>query len=442
MQRLYAKKLKMKYILTNYGHRFTQFLTKLNTPKLIEENKAYAILLEINTNLFLKEISNDIKIELLQNGLIQKVEDTFKNNSIKLLYKRNPLENIQWLVFEFTTECNFSCLHCRNGFIQKTTETNIERLKLVADAFIRIGVRRFDFIGGEVSKYGKGWLELAKHIKKYKHKQIHLYTNAWWIEKQNFEAAGTIYKNQNEYLADLKKNGVTHIVISIDGDEQHHNKQRRKRGLFSRIVNNIENIRNAGIKVNISSILDDSIGWKFQKDLQKISRKIYDFPEKNDYKVVLHKLYTDKNNSFSNLIDIGGSVKNRKGKYKISDINVNKIHCKAFYRPAPNLRINANGSMAVCPLFNSANVFGNIRNENIINILNNFQNEFTYKLNAEKKLNNYLKYYDTSVFGDTYDHLCSVRIVLMYIATEIEKNKNKNINEIIKEVARITGFIE
>ena len=261
----------MKYILTNYGHRFTSQLTKSKVRKFAEQQKEYAVLLAIYDNLWINEIPENIKNQLTKNALIKQVNENIEDSEIQLKYKRNPLEHIQSIVFEMTTECNFACSHCRNGFVERVTETDFENLKAAADAFIRLGVRRFDFIGGEVSKYAEGWLQLAKHIQKYKKKtQIRLFTNAWWIGETNFEAAGISYKNQTEYLADLKENGITHIIISIDGSEKHHDAQRHHKGLFSRIRSNIENIQKAGIKVRISTIIGDNYDKEFTKDLVRI----------------------------------------------------------------------------------------------------------------------------------------------------------------------------
>ena len=430
----------MKYILTNYARRFINKIVPYKNTKLVEENKTYAILLEIYDNLYLKEIPISEKEILLNYDLIQEVEDSYSDKLIELRYKKNPLEHINEVIFEYTTECNFSCSHCRNGFIERHTETNLDALINVAEVFIRIGIKKFSFIGGEVSKYANKWLELIKQINKYKNCEVKLYTNGWWLEKTNFTAAGIIYKNQYEYLTELKKNGLTNIVFSIDGHQEHHDKQRKQKNLFSRILNNIKKIQGTGLKVNISTIIDDKISKKFKKDLLKISNEIYNTQLQFNSKTEFSNLFLDDNNTFSSFIDIGRAVEQRKGKYKISEINPIFLHCKAFYRPFPSIRVNAKGDIIVCPIINSENIYGNIHDTNIVKILNNFQNNFIFKINLEKKLKDYLKYYDTKIFGDTYDHICSVRTVLMYIAIEIEKNKTKNINEIIKKVAKITGF--
>jgi len=116
------------------------------------------------------------------------------------------------------------------------------------------------------------------------------------------------------------------------------------------------------------------------------------------------------------------------------------LRCKAFFRPAPNLRIMANGNLSVCPLLDSGEGYGTLENNNLVHLLNTMQNTFAYKLHAENRIASYLPYYDTSVFGETYDHICSVRAVLTLIAKEIE-NAPKLDAKIIKEInLRVAGI--
>ena len=111
----------MKYILTNYGHRFTRQFSSPKARKFAEQQISYAVLLKLYDHLYLQEISENIKQQLLHNALIEQVDDDISDSTIKLKYKRNPLEHIQGIVFELTTECNFACSHCRNGFVERIT---------------------------------------------------------------------------------------------------------------------------------------------------------------------------------------------------------------------------------------------------------------------------------------------------------------------------------
>ena len=54
------------------------------------------------------------------------------------------------------------------NFISLWTLVAMGILALAAEAvdlLAGMGLRRFDFIGGEVTQYGEGWLEVARHIR-------------------------------------------------------------------------------------------------------------------------------------------------------------------------------------------------------------------------------------------------------------------------------------
>ena len=104
------------------------------------------------------------------------------------------------------------------------------------DVFRAIGIERFDFIGGEVTRYGDGWLDLAQHCRQQGAKTVTIYTNGWWLEQTNFTAAGKTYPDVPTYLADLREHGVTHILFSLDGPEDMHDHSRGHPGLYQRVL--------------------------------------------------------------------------------------------------------------------------------------------------------------------------------------------------------------
>ncbi len=175
--------------------------------------------------------------QLLADGLIEVIDESVSQEDTRLRYQRNPFEHITKVIFEFTTYCNFNCEHCFNGHVPRQTETNLDLLKSAAKTLLQMGLQRFDFVGGEVSRYGDGWLELAQHIHSLDEEaQISLYTNGWWLEKTNFLAAGKTYPDTLSYLDDLKAHGVTHVTFSLDGPGQLHDISRGQPGLYQRIL--------------------------------------------------------------------------------------------------------------------------------------------------------------------------------------------------------------
>jgi MoaA/NifB/PqqE/SkfB family radical SAM enzyme len=313
----------------------------------------------------------------------------------------------------------------------------------VADAFSLLNINRFDFIGGEVSKYGDGWLELAKHINIGRNRIVTVFTNGWWLEKVNFNAAGRNYVNDAQYLEDLKSNGVTHILFSIDGDEAYHDKSRKHKGLYRKIISSFERIKQAGIQPRITALIIDKWNIETTRSFADIATRIYNLPDDLDLESKIYRLTHDPTNQFSNFIDIGSGVNLRKNKSKISNISSDSLRCKAFYRPWPSLRIMANGNLSVCPLLDAGEGYGNVHKRNIVEILNDFQNSFAYKLHANKEIKNYLKYLDRTIFGESYDHICSIRVILTLMAKYINSAETLNsetILEINRKIARYAGF--
>jgi MoaA/NifB/PqqE/SkfB family radical SAM enzyme len=431
----------MNLILTNFGHRFITEQLKVNSEAGLRADPRTAIMLQVLTEKMIPVGDVEIYRELINSGYLE-INNSLDLDAINFKYKTNPLENVTKIVFEFTTKCNFSCAHCRNGSMEKTTETDIGKLKSVADAFCLLNIKRFDFIGGEVSKYGNGWLQLANHINSKKDKTVAIYTNGWWLEQTDFIAAGKFYTNDTEYLSDLYQNGLTHILFSIDGHEADHDKSRKHHGLYRRIISSFDRIKMLGIEPRISAVLFEDLDPETVKSLVNIATKMYNLPNSMDAQVKLRYLAGDDTNQFSHFIDIGSGVNLKKNRREIASILPELLNCKAFYRPSPALRIMANGNLSVCPLLDAGEDYGNIHEKSMIGILNNFQDSFLYKLNAGKHVRNYLQYLDTSIFGEHYDHLCSIRVILILLAKYINEEKELNSETLLainRRIARYSG---
>jgi len=432
----------MQIILTNYGHRYITEQIKLLPSEMLKTNLSTSILLQVLNEKMIDCETTDIHQNLIEEGYLE-IANNLVINEVEFRYKTNPLENIEKIVFELTTRCNFNCRHCRNAYAEKTTESDIVRLKSVADAFKALNIGRYDFIGGEVSKYGNGWLELAKDINCRNDRIITLYTNGWWLDSNNFEAAGRHYRNDHEYLSDLKQNGITHILFSIDGHEEAHDHSRNQKGLFKRIVSSFDRIKQSGINPRISALFDDKPDQPTLSALAEIATRIYDLPVNSSLQTTLGRLLYDNTNQFSSFVDIGNAVRLKKNKHKIDEIPLALLRCKAFYRPSPSLRIMANGNLSVCPLLDSGEGYGNIHTRSIVEILNNFRNAGAYKLHADNDIVHYLKYLDKNIFGEYFDHICSIRCILTLLARHINQESvltEEKLLEINKKIAGYAGY--
>jgi len=406
-----------------------------------------------------------IEQQLLERGLIELVPEDVSAADTALRYARNPLENIDLVNFEMTTRCNLHCLHCRSGILKRRTETDIEALKSAAELFLDLGIIRFIFIGGEVSKYGDGWLDLVQHIHQYYRAnqariprpftgrlEIGLLTSGWWLEQTDFEAAGRTYETTTSYLQELKQSGLTHVLFSIDGPEALHDAWRQTPGLYRRILRGIPHVYAAGLIPRLSLVMStrehERLGINY---LEEIADLLYEFPSGTDRYERMAVLLADPTNFVSNFIDINSGVQLREGHFHLSEIDPALLYCKAFYRPAPKLSIAASGELAICPLMNAAERYGNIHEKRLVDVLNTLDQNFVFQLHAERTIDAYLPLLDTSIFGEHFDHVCSLRVILNLLALGMEeqglspdvvtKEDWPRLAEINRKVAKWTGHI-
>jgi len=449
----------MRIRLSNYGHRYITVRLRFQSF----QGPEVRALEWLERSLSLPYTASASEKEWLERGLIELIPDDVRDEDIALRYERNPLENIEIINFEMTTRCNLHCLHCRSGIVKRRTETDIEVLKTAAERFLDLGILRFIFIGGEVSKYGDGWLDLVQHIRQYHHAnreriphpfsarlEIALLTSGWWLEQTDFEAAGRMYETTTTYLQELKESGLTHILFSIDGPEELHDAWRQTPGLYRRIMRGIPQVQAAGLIPRLSLVMNTSEHERLGFDyLGEIADLLYDFPLYVDLYERITTLMADPANWVSNFIDINRGVQLREGHFHLSEIDPALLRCKAFYRPAPKLTIAASGEIAICPLMNAAEKYGNIHERDLVDVLNTLDENFVFQLHAQRKIEAYLPLMDTSIFGEYFDHVCSLRIILNLLAIGMKEHglfpdsitqaDEPLLAQINREVARSTG---
>ncbi len=420
----------MKIKLSNIGLKKYLAYQKNDIPENINE---YEILKKVYTNIYIK--FTDSLTNYINNGLLEYEKDDSKTT--KMLYKYPFLENVRRIHFEITTNCNFRCDHCRSGDVVRIDETNIDKLFEVAKLFSSLGIKRFDFIGGDVTLYGGKWLELVQYIKQInRNATITVYTNGWFLEKTDFIIDDKTYKDDVEYLKHLHANGLTHILFSIDGKEELHDKQRHHQGLFKRIKNNIKKVKDIGLKPRLSTIVIDG---ESQKYLLDFANEIYgkNLVSVNDAILLLQ---IDSTNHFSNFIDINNGASLRKGNFSIENVPKEMIKCKAFYRPSPTLRIKADGSIGICPLMNQDEYYGNVHEKSVVEVINNAHKSFSYLLHSENDISKYIEFLEPETL-DRFDHICTLRIALHKLAIAFHDNKIinpnsaqiKQMNEIVRD---------
>ena len=432
----------MSFMLSNYGHRYLRERLQYPTdaPGLDEDTDHKLMALQAG-----KPTNRSAIDQLIAQGLLQPARPSLRPQDIARRYRQNPLENLSRLSFELTTACNFHCRHCRNGPAARMAPApiDLEPLKAVVDVAYPIGIRHFDFIGGEISKFGNGWLELAQHICSKPATTVALYTNGWWLGQTNFTAASRRYIDEGAYLADLRQHGVKHLVFSIDGAAEQHDHWRRHRGLYRRILDAFPRLRAVGLIPSVSLIIrrgDPAL----VPSLREIADTLYTFPATMATDARIRHLVNDPTNTLSNFIDIGHGVALSRRDLAIDAFPAALLRCKAAYRPAPKLIVTAQGDVTVCPLLGGGNGYGNLRQQRFLDILNHFQEAFVYRLHASGEIQHYRPFLDREIFGDAVEHLCTLRTILTLLAKGLNEdpsafNDRAALRRINENVAVLTG---
>ena len=436
----------MNLALTNYGLRYVSQIDDAIHGQAETGRAVIVLLRRLRTEILLPYRASPVEREAVARRLAEPVPDAISREHVALQYKRNPLEHVKHIAFEFTSRCNMHCRHCYNAPVERTTETDLASLKAAVDTFLPMGIERFFFVGGEVSKFGNGWLEIVRHIRNSSDAVVTLFTNGWWLERRNFDAAGRTYSSDVEYLTELEKNGLTDILFSIDGSAEVHDRCRGVQGLFDRVLDGFGRVRAAGLKPRVSVLvrggMDDT---EYTDLLDRLANRIYSFSPGGSRADRIETIAYDPLNIFTNLIDIGNqATANRTTGFHVPRIPDEMLYCKGFYRPAPMLTIKANGEVATCRLATAGEGYGNIHKQDLVQILNHMQRAFVFRLHAERRIAAYRDLLDPEVFGEYFTHVCAIRAILTLLARRIDETginprDHAALRRINLEVAKLTG---
>lgn len=437
-------------ISTNYGLRVLDHRLA-EDPDLLAKDPLLAELAHLR-QICARPFADDPRDrELIAAGLAQTVPAALEHDAIALRYRRNPLENIRRIVFEYTNVCQLSCSHCRNGHLPPAAAktADLPALREVVDAAVAMGVRQFHFIGGEVTLYGRGWLELVEHIRSYPGTSAGVITSGWFLTETEFKAANAHYANDHAYLQTLAARGLTHVIFSVDGPEALHDQWRGFPGLYRRILGGFDKVRAAGMHPRVSIVMSEQNrrdGRAFVAWLREMAEGCFpEFADELSTEAKIQLLLDDDHGYASNFIDVGNAVGLAKGELPIREVPNSYLRCKNFFRPFPSLRIQANGDISLCPLIDSGTGYGNVREQGFIALLNGLQDQFVFRLHAERKIEDYRPYLDTELFGETITHVCSLRTVLTMLAKamherDIDPSDTAALRALNLEVARKAGF--
>lgn len=156
-------------------------------------------------------------------------EEKLKNLKVKL---SNPLS----LCWQITKKCNYHCPFCLSGE-QELYELPLDTIKSIIDILADANVVRIDFTGGE-PMLRKDFLEILK------------YASNKGIETL-VTSNGSSYSDE---IAQTLLETNTLLLISLDGDEEIHDKSRGK-GAYKRAVESIKKYRAKNVPVRINYLI-------------------------------------------------------------------------------------------------------------------------------------------------------------------------------------------
>ncbi len=381
--------------------------------------------------------------DLMARAWVEAVEEPVDEAAIALRYRRNPLENVIKVVVEFTTCCNLSCEHCYNAGVGLRTENDLAALDAATAVFADMAIPNYSFTGGEVSKFGSGWLGLARSIRARGAQTISVLSNGWFLGEKDFEAAGRRYRDDRAYLDDLRDHGVSHVVFSIDGPEAVHDRSRGSPGLYARVVGGLGRVREASLEPRLSLLARSGPKDELARLVLDLAPLLYGQSDG-----AMERFCADETNIVSNFIDIGNGARKGGGiGYSLDAFPAEILRCKAFYRPYPHLTLKANGELSTCRIAQGGEGYGNFHLRPMVDILNHMQDAFIYRLHAEGRIADYLPLVDPEVFGTTCIHPCSLRAFTTMVAQRmheagVEAGDGEAVARINREVAAITGHLK
>lgn len=409
----------MRYVLSHYGHRYLAHMLRAGLLDARLGDPAVRALASLFAVAVAPCDDNPGLAPLEARGWLSRVGDEVTAEAARLRYARNPLEHIERVVFEFTTLCNLDCAHCRNGNLEATHESRPERLRAVVDAMVPIGVTRFDFIGGEVPLYGRGWLDLVAHARSVGATHTSVTTSGWFLGERGFLAAGERYADDVAYLAALRARGLTHVVFSLDGPAAVHDRGRGMPGLHDRVLAGIEKVRAAGMAPRVSLLIHPRVPRaELDAWMADLSTRIYG--RLADAREQVEAIARDASNYVSNFVDVGAAVQLRRSRADIAAVPDAALRCKNFFRPHPTLRVKASGEVSLCPLVDGGDGYGNVHDRDFVEILNTLHEALVYRLHAEGRIGEVRPLLDASLFGGHVDHVCTLRTALNMLARTLE----------------------
>ena len=270
-------------------------------------------------------------------------------------------------------------------------------------------------------------------------------TSGWFLGETGFIAAGRRYADDRSYLDELRRSGLTHVVFSLDGPEEVHDRTRQVPGMYRRVMEGFDKVRAAGMTPRVSLVIGLGLSGQAVKGwIAAVSARL--FGEAPDTLTAVTRILDDESNYVSSLIDVGNCVQLRRSHAEAPVFSDEALRCKNFFRPATTLRIKASGEISFCPLIEGGDGYGNVHQHDVVELLNHMHEALLYKLHAERRIGEIRRFLDAEVFGGSLIDACSARVALNMIANAMHERgvaaeDQQAIRAINEEVAAKMGVL-
>lgn len=300
-----------------------------------------------NNGLWVK-MDSDIK-EILDDFINQKNEnmlnDLCEDEIQSLLFLVKKLERIGFIedaekdservlitevTIAITNRCNLSCIHCSVNANENQQEMSLDEMKKAIINISKLNPEVIVVTGGE-PLIRNDFIDIIRFIKQNSKAKINLMTNATLIDEEFMKI-----------ISDIDS-----IDISIDGVDEISCSKIRGKGVFEKVVNSINKIKEHNkIKTSLSMV-ETEYNRNYIDEFYRLSEKL-------DCKPVIRKLEY-----------IGRAEKNR-DKLKQQNLNYEKLEIEQDY-DLKNVKVEANfyscgafvreifinhlGKIYPCPLF-------------------------------------------------------------------------------------------
>ncbi|MDF2519986.1 MAG: Radical domain protein [Clostridia bacterium] len=195
----------------------------------------------------------------------QQLIDIFRTLIEEAMLKRSADKefdiDIKRVEFKMTNKCNLKCLHCAaSSDIGKPDLLSTEQMKAILDKIFDLNIEGLLLTGGE-PLIRKDIIELLQYARKSFIGEINILTNGTFIDKE---------------MALLLKKYANNISISVDGYDKESADFVRGKGVYSKIMSAIDNLKEAGFgKENIIlTMTSTSQNFDHTEDFQSMCGKL------------------------------------------------------------------------------------------------------------------------------------------------------------------------